>query len=112
MCKHDKFGFCKFQDQCRKEHLTDICLDLSACKTIKTCHKRHPKVCRRSSIDKFYRFGINCAYFHVEQPASTGHMNAKDREEKLVNLENTVLAMGQQISTLTIEMEPMKSQIL
>jgi hypothetical protein len=108
VCKHDKFGFCKFGDQCRKEHIKEICRDLNACKTIKTCHKRHPKVCRRFTIDKLCRFGSNCAYFHLDESDTTSQKSISDMNEKLINLENTVVEMGQLIRSLQTEIQDMK----
>ena len=63
ICKHYKYGFCKFQDQCQKEHVEGECNALYACKS-KVCNKRHPKVCKRFSLERFCKFGEECAYRH------------------------------------------------
>ena len=65
MCHHHKFGFCKFKQQCLKEHVETECEALSACKEIKSCRKRHPKTCRRFSLENFCQFGERCSYVHV-----------------------------------------------
>ena len=61
--KHYKYGFCKFKYHCRKEHVEGECNALHACQS-KVCNKRHPKMCKRFSLDKFCRFGEECAYRH------------------------------------------------
>ena len=38
--------------------------DLFACKA-KVCNKRHPKVCKRFTHEKFFKFWSNCAYLHL-----------------------------------------------
>ena len=66
ICQHHKYGYCKFQKQCQKKHLKGQCEALGACKEIKTCNKRHPKPCKRSILETFCKFGLDCAYAHIE----------------------------------------------
>ena len=63
ICTHYKYGFCKFQDHCLKEHVEGECNALRECKS-KVCNKRHPKVCQRFSLEQFCKFGEECAYRH------------------------------------------------
>ena len=49
MCSFQKFGFCKFKEGCKKTHFTQICEDMSGCKDIKQCEKRHPKTARNKA---------------------------------------------------------------
>ena len=78
-----------------EKNTTEICLDLSACKTIKTCHKIHPKVYRRFSTDKLCRFGNNCVFFHPEQSDLSDYKCFKYFNKEFDDVENTVLVMGQ-----------------
>ena len=64
VCQHHKFGHCKFKQQCLKEHVKNECEDLSACREIKSCKKRHPKICRRFALENFCKFGKECSYVH------------------------------------------------
>ena len=48
VCKHFKFGFCKFGEKCKKQHLKEIC-QTEDC-NLKTCNKRHPKICKFFSL--------------------------------------------------------------
>ena len=43
ICQRNKFGFCKYNLQCKLRHQNDIC-DSENCK-VSQCEKRHPKEC-------------------------------------------------------------------
>ena len=45
VCKHNQTGFCKYRQQCTKEHVNEICNEKHECKD-KTCTMRHPKRCK------------------------------------------------------------------
>ena len=45
VCKHYQTGFCKYRQQCTKEHVKKICNHKYECKDI-TCKMRHPKICK------------------------------------------------------------------
>ena len=59
-CLYNKFGFCKYREDCRKQHFLDKCSD-SECD--QECDKRHPKECNRGESCKFYKKKI-CSYDH------------------------------------------------
>ena len=70
ICKYHKFGYCKYiQIGCKSQHYDEICQDGFACKNIKTCFMRHPKLCKMVATKGFCRFGnINkCAYSHSKE---------------------------------------------
>ena len=46
------------------------CEDLSACREIKFCKKRHPKICRKYSLEFFCKFGKDCSYVHITREHS------------------------------------------
>ena len=72
MCQHHKFGYCKFKQQCLKEHDKNKCGDSSACREIKSCRKkRHPKICRKFSIHNFCKFDEQCSYVHLSRDHTT-----------------------------------------
>ena len=70
ICQHHKFGYCRFKDQCKKEHLKEKCQSLSACTEVKSCNKRHPKACKRFVFEKFCRFNDDSAYLHLTRDDS------------------------------------------
>ena len=78
ICQHHKFGFCKFREQCTKEHVKEKCKHSSACKNLKNCNKRHQRVCKRFVLERFCKFGDGCAYLLDAGP------NTKEAYNKLV----------------------------
>ena len=62
LCKHFKFGYCKFGEKCQKRHLKETC-QTSDCNS-KNCNKRHPKICKFFSLNQVCKFGDACCYKH------------------------------------------------
>ena len=58
----NKFGFCKWEANCKKIHLDEICL-LEECESRK-CNKRHPRLCKYFSERGFCKYGSNCRFDH------------------------------------------------
>ena len=42
VCKHNQTGYCKYRQQCTKEHVNEICNEKHECKD-NACKMRHPK---------------------------------------------------------------------
>ena len=63
LCLHNKFGFCKHGDKCRKEHVQEICQD-NECNQSE-CRRRHPKECKYFKLYKRCKFNDFCAFSHV-----------------------------------------------
>ena len=89
-CSFNDTGYCKFKEECRKEHSKKVCGDK---KCDRKCDKRHPKKCDFKERCKFYK--KNCCAFSHEA-------NAHD-DEKVKTLENTV-------SELKVAIEKNKSE--
>ena len=85
VCKYQKFGFCKFKDSCKNQHLMEICENLSLCANLKSCLKRHPMVCKSYAIEKFCKFQAGCAKHHKEENINNEMKNNVDDLEKMVN---------------------------
>ena len=79
---YNKFGFCKFKDMCRKPHVMEICQD-SSCKAIKSCSKRHPKVCKRFAAENECKFGIECSYQHIKSVKCIEQNKLKEKVEEM-----------------------------
>ena len=62
VCMFNKFGFCKWEANCKKIHLDEICL-LEECESRK-CYKRHPRLCKYFSERGFCKYGSNCRFDH------------------------------------------------
>jgi len=65
VCKANKFGFCKFGNNCENKHIDILCED-SSCNTSE-CERRHPRPCKYFLFIKKCKFGEYCKYLHKEQ---------------------------------------------
>ena len=73
VCQFSKFEYCKFQENCKRKHLNEVCETLSGCKNIKYCQKRHPKICKRFDARNNCRSNEKCSYHY---------QNAKSNDEQ------------------------------
>ena len=80
-----KFGYCKFQQRCKRKHFTQVCDSLSRCKVLKECEKRHPRNCKRYASENGCRHKENCAYNH-----NIKFQKADITKEKVSQLEKLV----------------------
>ena len=62
ICFKNKFGYCKYSDNCRYKHVTLVCED-GQCE-IKNCEKRHPKICKYYRDYRRCKFTVGCKYKH------------------------------------------------
>jgi hypothetical protein len=63
VCRYNKFGYCKFGEVCRKQHVDELCHD-SSCDPL-NCNKRHPKECKYYSNYKRCKFNP-CKFLHLK----------------------------------------------
>ena len=52
VCLYFKYGYCKYKNKCKKEHMKETCQDLNHCKDQRICNKRHPRVCKMHVEDR------------------------------------------------------------
>ena len=64
ICQFQKFGYCKFEDKCKRIHLAEVCGSPSRCQNKKDCKKRRPKRCKRFYSASSCKFKEKCAYNH------------------------------------------------
>ena len=112
LCLFNKFGYCKFGETCKKNHINKIC-DESSCE-IETCKQRHPKVC------KYFRNYGRCKFspcaFKHEVPVNHNSKLEKDIEDltaKIQALEKIIVIKEKQIDEITnnlLEMEKKLSE--
>ena len=81
-CQFSKYGFCKFRDTCKRKHYSEECKDLSNCRQIKTCNKRHPKPCQRYTSGRC-KFQSDCAYNHQNVAKTKEKCELTERVELL-----------------------------
>ena len=99
VCRHNKFGFCKFGNLCRKRHIEEIC-DNKDCET-RLCGKRHPRLCRFFQEFGRCKFGEFCRFKHVEYSESI--RNDREIEELkalLVLKDDQILAVAHKIDKI------------
>jgi hypothetical protein len=65
VCHYNKFGFCKYKEECRRRHFSEECEHLSTCKSISSCMKRHPRPCKKFASGQC-KYKNHCAYKHLE----------------------------------------------
>ena len=63
VCKHNQTGFCKFRQDCKKDHVNETCRNIKICKDTK-CTLRHPKTCQTFEVHGKCKYA-NCAYRHL-----------------------------------------------
>ena len=51
ICKFNKFGYCKYKNECKKNHVKEQCKDGQNCESVKLCTLRHPKMCKRIALE-------------------------------------------------------------
>ena len=62
VCMYDKFGFCKWENSCKKVHLKETCL-LEECENKSRCQKRHPRPCKFTERG-YCKYGDTCRFDH------------------------------------------------
>ena len=80
VCVYSKFGFCKYRNNCKRHHLQEKCENLSNCKNVKACDKRHLKVCRKFNSERGCT-RTDCAYSHIEANTSVPNYVTKIMEK-------------------------------
>ena len=88
-CPFYNRGFCKFKDDCKKEHPKEVC-DENNC-TEEHCVKRHPNPCKFGFRCVFKKKKI-CLYSHVTLACDDAKFNDEIQEitKKMSYLENLV----------------------
>ena len=104
VCNYNKFGFCKFKQNCMKQHIEHLCED-SSCDVL-TCTLLHPKEC------KFYRDFNRCKF---SDWCRFAHVHKEDQNEKvlgkLIEIEKNNLEKDKQISILKLENERVSNKL-
>ena len=100
ICSYFKYGYCKYKEECRKQHNKEICELGSSCENSKVCPRRHPKFCQKLSLEGFCRHGDKCAYNHN-----------KLTYQNITNDKNDIKVMKVKIESLGIIVQEMATMI-
>ena len=107
ICNFNKYGYCKFQNECENKHEDRKCSDGSQCKEVKTCPLRHPKMCRRMLMEGFCGRGQKCAYNHKNNDKE----KIKLLKEEVKNLNDQMDEMKNSVKSLIcLKLEGIKLQ--
>ena len=64
-CTHFKFGYCRYRNMCRNQHIDIVC-ENSSCDVF-NCNFRHPRECRYWKEFGRCKFDTYCAFKHVRK---------------------------------------------
>ena len=95
VCEFNKFGFCKFNQSCRKRHVDKLCEEENCKESF--YENRHPKHCRYYSIYKRCKFGDFCRFKHSEKCVPGDSFSFSSKIELL---ENTIVKNKNDIDNL------------
>ena len=99
VCRHNKFGFCKYGNTCRKRHIEEVC-DNEECET-NLCARRHPRSCRFFSEFGRCKFGEFCRFKHVEKSGKLRNdKEIEDLKALLILKDEQILAIACKIDTI------------
>ena len=90
ICRYNKFGYCKFKDTCRKNHINTLC-ENSSC-DVQICTLRHPKECKHYRNHGRCKFGEWCRFSHIEKEDELKNLRLENDtiNKKLADLEKNV----------------------
>ena len=57
ICKFNKFGYCKYKEECKKDHVKEECKYGYKCEHVKTCALWHLKMCKMILLEGLCGFG-------------------------------------------------------
>ena len=120
ICNFNKYGYCKFKDECDNQHEDIECNNGSLCKEVKICPFRHPRMCKRMIMEGFCSRGQRCAYNHKTR-LSHDNKEIKSLEEDIKNLNaemnvmketlNSLLSLKQEFSKIQKDVTDIKKDI-
>ena len=96
VCSFNKYGFCKFRLNCRRQHVMEKCSKLKC--DIEQCRLRHPQVCRYFRDIGYCKFGEWCLFKH--DGVIQGSKEIKELTDKLKNIEKIISEKNKDIDSL------------
>ena len=103
VCGFNKFGYCKFRNNCRKLHVNECC-ESETCE-IKECELRHPKPCRYYRDFRRCKFS-NCKFKHVDYENDVIKKIESDNKDilaKIAAIDETIKLLDHQEKMLEME---------
>jgi uncharacterized C2H2 Zn-finger protein len=114
ICKFNKFGYCKYKNKCEKDHVREQCKDGQNCESVKSCTLRHPKMCKRITLEGLCRFGEKCAYSHqrISNFPSLEHENVHEDVKVLKAEVNSLKKALKSLIDIREESEELKRAVI
>ena len=103
ICRHFKFGYCRFGINCHYRHNKVKCVD-ETCDSF-SCDKRHPKECKYWKWFGMCKFGSYCQYKHSRNKCEIMEEEIKALKEQIKNLENVVTGLSKILQSLKQHVE-------
>jgi len=101
-CKFNKFGFCKFREECHNSHKKEICGVLHC--NEQDCDKRHPRPCRFYALYQSCKFGDDCAYLHKDnQRKALESDTAAELENRIAATEERIKGLENLIKLIEVD---------
>jgi hypothetical protein len=94
-CYYNNRGYCKFRDECRYQHYTEVCSQ-SLCKE-RQCKFRHPRVCK---------FGDNCHFLRKKYCLYKHDSSKSDDQQK-----KEVVFLKEEITKLKAEIQDLRNVV-
>ena len=107
VCKFNKFGFCKFRESCRNQHIKEVC-ELSSCDITK-CKFRHPHVCKYYRDFGRCKYSEFCLYAHIDKEnisdiSRTLNNKIEDLEINIQKKDKDIEGFSHRIESLEMKM--------
>ena len=116
VCIFNKYGYCKFKNTCRKQHIQEKCSN-EKCEILK-CSFRHPKICRYFRDFRNCKFGEWCSFRHeikvnkdIEDMKKALDAKIETYETKLKTLETCLAEKNLNISQLEEKLKNLETKI-
>ena len=88
VCRYYQFGFCKFTDRCRFQHVEEICRNPSC--EIRGCSLRHPKVCKFFRDYNRCKFGEWCCFKHITNNTNIDEISTEKIRKEIESLQKII----------------------
>ena len=99
VCRHNKYGFCKFGNTCRTRHVEEIC-ETTDCET-NLCERRHPRICKFFSEFGRCKFGVFCRFKHESSTEKVRNDQEIQALKELLKLKDEqIAAIAKKIDTI------------
>ena len=111
VCGFNKYGFCRYQERCRKYHERNLCENAHC--VVKECLLRHPKMCKYLRDYDYCKFGEWC-YFSHKLSKKNYNMNndeIKEMNNKLNVLNLKIKACETNITDKSKEIEALEKKL-